>query len=338
VRRPLLLAATCAVLALALAGPALADFNGGIAPPDSATDAGSTINEIYWIVIGITAAVFLLVEGTLVWFLFRFRRRKDSAADADGPEIHGHTRLELAWTAVPFLILVAIMVVTIVKVPSVEARPEPGVDVLDVEVEAHQFYWEYAYENGVVSVDHLVLPVDRPIRLVLRAYDVIHSWWVPELTGKRDAIPGRTNELTFTATRTGTFRGQCAELCGVQHAVMHTTVDVVEGARFDAWIAAETAAQEARESELGRQTWEGVCAKCHALDGSGGYGPLIAGNSTLVDVQALGQLLAEGRDNPQIDGYMPAVSTGWPDHQLEALIDFIESSPELAPAAAAQGG
>jgi cytochrome c oxidase subunit 2 len=261
--RPLLLAAAAALLGLALAEPALADFNGGIAPPDSATDAGSQINEIYWIVIGITAAVFLLVEGALVWFLFRFRRRGDAPVEAEGPQIHGHTRLELAWTAVPFLILVAIMVVTIVKVPSVEAKPGPGVDTLDVEVEAHQFYWEYTYENGVVSVDRLVLPVDRPIRLVLRAYDVVHSWWVPELTGKRDTIPGRTNELTFTAARTGTFRGQCAELCGVQHAVMRTTVEVVDGARFDDWLAGEASAQAAGESDLGRQTWEGVCAKCH---------------------------------------------------------------------------
>ncbi len=192
-----------------------------------------------------------------------------------------------------------------------------------------------------MSVDTLRLPVDRPVRLELVAHDVIHSWWVPELTGKRDVIPGTTNTLDFTVTKTGSFRGQCAELCGVQHAVMRTTVEVVPGDAFDAWLASEAEAQAAGTSELGRQTWEGVCAKCHGLDGRGGYGPVIAGNSLLADPAGLAGLLAEGRDNPQVDGYMPAVSGSWPGdgRQLEALVEYIASAPELAPAGAGgQGG
>ena len=330
-----------AVLGLALvAAQAALAGNGGIAPPDSATTSGGAINDLYWIVIGITAAVFLVVEGALVWFLFRFRRRPGTAYDADGPQIHGNTRLELVWTAIPFLILVAIMVVTIVKVPSVEARPSSGEDPIVVRVGGHQFYWEYSYENGVVQVDALRLPVGRPVELVLDAYDVIHSWWVPALDGKRDTIPGRTNTLDFTPTKTGVFQGQCAELCGVQHAVMRTTVRVVPADEFDQWLASEQQAQAGGTSDLGRETWEGACAKCHGLDGKGEYGPPIAGNSTLADEKALKQLLTEGRNNPQVDGYMPAVATGWPedDTQLEALMVYIASNPDLAPAGAAQQG
>jgi cytochrome c oxidase subunit 2 len=328
-------------LVLALLGTCLAAApqawagNGGIAPPDSATSSGSEINELYWIVIGITAAVFLLVEGALVWFIFRYRRRPGATFDEDGPQIHGNTRLELLWTAIPFFILVGIMVVTIVKVPRVDAKAS---DALVVRVEAHQFYWEYRYPNGAIAIDRLRIPVDRPVELELVAYDVAHSWWVPALTGKRDAIPGRTNRLRFTARKAGTFTGQCAEFCGIQHAVMRTDVEALAAADFDAWLAAEGEAQAAGTSGLGEATWTGVCAKCHGPAGEGDIGPTIAGNTTLLDPGGLGTLLAEGRDNPQIQGFMPPISTGWPEGQLEALIAYIESNPDLAPAGAAEQG
>jgi cytochrome c oxidase subunit 2 len=325
---------TLALLALAavMAPAAVAGDNGGIAPPDSATTGGSDINELYWIVMGILIAIFLLVEGALVWFVFRYRRRPNTTPEAEGPQIHGNTRLELLWTAIPTVILVALMIVTIVKVPSVEARPEPGVDSVVVQVTGHQFYWEYVYENGVVTVDTLRLPVGEPVHLVLNATDVIHSWWVPELTGKRDTIPGRTNELDFTITRAGEYEGQCAELCGVQHALMRTTVVAVPADEFDAWLADQASQQAQATSPLGQQTWEGVCAKCHALDGSGGYGPEIAGNTLLADEQGLATLLSEGRNSPGVAGFMPPVSTGWPEGQLQALIDYIASNPDIAPA------
>jgi cytochrome c oxidase subunit II len=324
-------------LCLALAPGALAG-NAGFGPPTSATDSGKEINELYWILIGILAVVFVLVEGAVIWFVLRFRRRRGQPEDAEGPQIHGNTRLEIVWTAIPLAILVALMVVTIVKVPSVEAKPGPDDDPLIVRVGGHQFYWEYGYENGVVQVDRLRIPVDRPVQLVLDAYDVIHSWWVPELTGKRDTIPGRTNTLSFTARRVGVYEGQCAELCGVQHTVMRTEVEVVPAAEFDAWLAAEQEAQAAVSTELGRQTWEGVCAKCHGLDGQGDYGPVIAGNSLLADKANLAQLLAEGQDNPQIDGYMPAVSQDWPEAQLDALLAYLQESGLAPQAPAEQGG
>jgi cytochrome c oxidase subunit II len=336
--RRLTIALAVAGLCLALAGEVIAG-NGGIAPPDSATASGSAINDLYWIVIGITVAVFLLVEGALVWFLFRFRRRPGTVESVEGPQIHGNTRLEIIWTAIPFLILVAILVVTIVKVPAVQANPEAGEDPFVVGVTGHQFYWEYRYPNGVVTVDTLTLPVDRPVRLELTGADVIHSWWVPELTGKRDSIPGRATVLDFTIRQPGIYQGQCAELCGVEHAIMTTAVDAVPGAEFDSWLASEGAAQGNGTSDLGKHTWEGVCAKCHGLDGNGGYGPAIAGNSTLSDRAGLARLLADGQDNPGLSGYMPAVSQGWPEKQLDALSAYLtEAGLAPAPAEQAQEG
>ena len=340
VRPRTLLLATAAALAVLAAASAAYGGNGGIAPPDSATESGSTINEIYWLVIGITAAIFILVEGALILFILRYRRRRGTADTAEGPQIHGNTRLELIWTAIPALILVAIMVITIVKVPDVNSAPPDGSDPLVVQVDAHQFYWEYTYPNGVVSVDLLRLPIDRPVQLKLEAADVIHSWWVPELTGKRDAIPGRTNTLDFTPLKTGVFEGQCAELCGAEHAVMYTEVEVIPAAQFDAWLAAQRSQQLDPESEggiaLGRQTWEDVCAKCHGLDGQGDYGPPIAGSSLLADREGLLALLHEGLDNAGVPGYMPAVGTGWPDAQLDDLLAYLQQA-ELAPAPAPGG-
>lgn len=339
-RRRLFLLGSAALPLLTLASDAMAG-NGGVAPPDSATGSGSEINELYWILIGILAAIFLIVEGALVWFILRYRRRKGTPYEAEGPQIHGNTRLELIWTGIPLLILVILMVVTIVKVPSVEARPSADENPLRVHIGGHQFYWEYTYESGVVAVDTLRLPVGRPVELTLDAYDVIHSWWVPALTGKRDTIPGRTNTLSFTPNKTGVFQGQCAELCGVQHAVMRTTVEVVPAEEFEAWLEQQAADQAGASVSLGEQTWQGVCAKCHGLDGKGDYGPTIAGNSILADETQLKQLLTQGRDNPGVSGYMPAVALGWPedDRQLRALMAYIASNPDLAPAGAgAQGG
>ena len=256
-----------AIVALAVAPAALAG-NGGIAPPDSATASGSQINDLWWILMGILVTIFVLVEGALLWFVFRYRRRRGQAPETEGPQVHGHTRIELVWTAIPTAILIVLMVVTIVMVPTVEANPGPGEDPLVVDVTAHQFYWEYTYPNGVVTVDTLRLPVDRPVQLVLNAADVIHSWWVPELTGKRDAIPGRTNELNFTVSKTGVFEGQCAELCGVQHAIMSTTVEVVAAAEFDAWLeerggSAGRRGVRARPADVGRDLREVPRARRH---------------------------------------------------------------------------
>ena len=180
------------------------------------------------------------------------------------------------------------------------------------------------------------------MRLVLNASDVIHSWWVPQITGKRDAIPGKTNTLDFTPLDVGTYRGQCAELCGVQHAVMYTSVEVIDQQEFDKWLAAQAVGQKDPTSEaalaLGQQTWEGACAKCHGLDGKGSYGPEIANNSLLADREGLSRLLNNGQDGANLPGYMPGVGRGWPDFQLDALIAYLQQA-NLAPApAAGQGG
>ena len=322
-RRTLVALSLAVVFVLSWTGAALG-APGGIGPPSPQTNSGEAISELYWVVFSICALVFVGVETALVLFVIRFRRRRDTPEDAEGPQIHGNTRLEVIWTIIPSLILAGIAVFTLTRIPAVEAK---GSDELVVRVEAHQFYWQYVYPNGAISLDELRLPVDRTVALELTTKDVNHSWWVPPLTGKMDAIAGQTNVLRFKPETTGTWEGQCAELCGIQHAVMYTRVHVVEQSEFDSWVDDQLAIAD---EELGQQEWEAVCAKCHGLEGEGGVGPPIAGNGTLRNRQGLIQLLSNGQNTPQFPGYMPPVGLGWNGKQYDALIAYVKATPAIS--------
>jgi cytochrome c oxidase subunit II len=333
-RRGPLAAFSLALFFALLCAGAAASAPGGLGPPNPETDSGEAISDLYWVVFAVCAVVFVAVESALVLFVIRFRRRRGTPEDAEGPQIHGNTRIEIIWTIIPSLILVAVAVFTFTRIPSVEAK---GSDEVRIRVEAHQFYWQYVYPNGAISLDELVLPVGRTVALELTTRDVNHSWWVPPLTGKLDAIAGQKNVLRFKAKRTGTWEGQCAEFCGIQHAVMYTRVKVVEEAAFDSWLQEQA---DISDEDLGRQEWEAVCAKCHGFEGEGDIGPGIAGNGTLTNRQGLIQLLSTGQNTDQFESYMPAVGLGWTGKQYDALIAYIKATPKLQAqeAGAASGG
>jgi cytochrome c oxidase subunit 2 len=340
--KPAVIAAALAVLALGAVPAAFGQdpANGGFGPPEPATPSGEAISQLYWFVFAICAVVFVAVEAALVLFIVRFRRRRSSPEDAEGPQIHGNTRLEIIWTIIPAVILVAIAVVVLARSSAVQATSGDRSNELVIEVQGHQFYWQYVYPDGQIALDRLVLPVNRPVTLQLVSFDVNHSWWVPELTGKRDAIPGKTNELSFTPTKEGVYEGRCAELCGILHTVMPTTVEVVSEAAYQSRLQLLTGQDQpgATQLALGRETWDRVCAKCHGLAGEGDIGPAIARNGTLVNQEALTALLLEGQDTPGFDGYMPPVGRGWSEFQVQALIAYIQSNPLLAPPQPAQAG
>ncbi len=318
VRKPLTTLVGLAV-ALIAAAPALAG-DGGLSPVTPNAPGAHGITDIYWFVTVLTGGVFVLVESLLVLFVIRYRRRK-RPRDADGPQIHGSIRLEQAWTLGPVLILVAIAVVVFVKLPRIThvARANAAGPRLDVTVTGHQFYWEFDYPNGVVAIDRLRVPAGQPVRLTVTApdWDVIHSWWIPALGGKIDAIPGRLNHTGFTAAEPGVFVGRCAELCGVQHAAMLNSVQVLPKATFDAWLAQRKEHQAAGTSTLGKDEWVGSCAKCHGLAGEGLVGPAIAASPTLLDRARLATLLQDGT------GQMPPVGRGWSAEQLDALAVYL---------------
>jgi cytochrome c oxidase subunit II len=303
-------------LAFVLTGSAMAG-NGGIAPP-AETPQAEGIRDLYWFVLGISAVIFVIVELALIVFIVQYRNRGRPRTD-EGPQIRGHTRLELIWTGIPVLILVAIMTFVFYKLPVIQDIPDANAagGKLTVEVEGRQFYWRFTYPNGAVSVNELRLPTGRPVELVVTApeNDVIHSWWIPALAGKMDAIPGKVNHLDFVAPSSpGLYQGQCAEFCGIQHALMLAQARIVTEGEFDAWVSARLRAG----TDLGRQTFAGACAPCHGLSGEGLIGPPLEGNATLADRDQLEQLLENGRNA------MPPVGRGWDDRQTDALIRYVQ--------------
>jgi cytochrome c oxidase subunit 2 len=283
--------------------------------PDSPNAEG--IRDSWLFVSIFVFAIFVLVEALLIAFIWRYRRQKRGRFE-DAAQVHGATKLELAWTAGPVIVLFLIAAFVFIELPGIKDVPDAaaGEEQLEIKVSGHQFYWEYEYPNGMIAVDQMRAPVGVPVRLEVTApdSDVIHSWWIPALGGKIDAIPGVTNHTWFEAEKEGTYTGQCAELCGLEHARMLASVEVISGEEFDAWL-------ESGNEDLGQEEWQGVCAKCHGLNGEGGIGPRIAGSPTLTDPEDLGTLLRNGR------GAMPAVGADWTDEQVTALVDYLTENP-----------
>jgi cytochrome c oxidase subunit 2 len=189
-----------------------------------------------------------------------------------------------------------------------------------MSVEGRQFYWQFSYPNGVVAIDRIKVPVGRPVRLEVTspADDVIHSWWIPALGGKVDAIPGHPNHTWFEVRKPGTYTGQCAEFCGIQHTTMRATVEAVPADQFDNWLAGQARAQTEGTSDLGAQEFNGVCAKCHGALGQGGIGPNIAASATIQNRANLDTIVRSGRKE------MPAVGESWSKRQMDALFTYLK--------------
>jgi cytochrome c oxidase subunit 2 len=299
--------------ALAFAAPALAE-NAGLTPVDPKSPNAQAINDTYYLLLGVTGIVFFAVEIALVVFLVRYRRR-NRPVDAEGPQIHGNTRLEVMWTVVPVLLVAIVVGFVFYKLPEVTdvtraANAPPDEPNLVIDVEGRQFYWEFRYPDGRITYDTMVVPVNRAVELNVTAsdFDVIHSWWIPALGGKIDAIPGKLNHTWFRAEAKGEYEGNCAEFCGLQHAEMTMSVRAVDSAGYEAELA--------RLAGSGRAQFEATCAKCHNLSGPRLVGPNLGGNPTLADRESLATLLREGRNE------MPAVGRGWSDAQLDTLFEY----------------
>lgn len=311
-----------ALLAAVLAPTAMAG-NGGFAPVAPESPNAEGIRDSFLFVSIFVLGIFALVEGLLIAFVVRYRRQKRSRFE-DGAQIHGASRLELAWTAFPVVVLFLIGAFVFVELPGIKDIPSAGArGQLEIEVIGRQYYWQYEYPNGVIAIDTMRAPAGVPVRLEVTApnSDVIHSWWIPALGGKIDAIPGTVNETWFQAESPGTYTGQCAELCGLEHARMLASVEVLPEAEFAAWLEGRRSAQAAGSGDLGEEEWEGVCAKCHGLSGEGGIGPRIAGSIVLSDPAAVEDLVQNGRRT------MPAVGSGWTSEQIEALANYLRENP-----------
>ena len=316
------------LVALATAGVAAA-ANGGFTPVNPESPNATHINHVYYLILGFTAAIFVLVESLLVVFIWKYRSR-GRARDVEGAQVHGHTRLELIWTAFPVVILAIIAAFVFYELPNVDSAPAAS-DPLHITVEGHQYYWQFDYPNGARSIGKLVVPTGQVVDLKVVSPDVIHSWWIPALGGKIQAIPGRVNHTWFRAEKPGTYTGQCAELCGVYHAAMTAEVAAKPASSYHAFVT------QIAPSTIGQQEWSGVCATCHGNLGQGGYGPAIANNTLLTQPSGLEGILRNGFQGTQ--GNMPPVGNTWTKAQVAALVAYVKKHIyKAAPAGGATSG
>jgi cytochrome c oxidase subunit 2 len=208
--------------------------------PSQASHQAGNIHTLYYVLLIVSIPIFVLVETVVVFSVWKFRWRPADAW-ADGPPIHGNTRLEVVWTVLPALLLISLCSYAYAVLRSNEAT-KPG--TLPVSVTARQFGFEFSYPvsgGKTVVSSALYLPKGQPVVFSLRSLDVIHSFFVPNFSEKLDAVPGITTTLRVTPTRIGTYPVECTELCGPGHAFMRSTVHVISRSRFQAWLRSQPA-------------------------------------------------------------------------------------------------
>jgi cytochrome c oxidase subunit 2 len=239
--------------------------------PESAGKEADRIHFVYWFTTWICIIIFAIVASVIAYSLLKFRVKPED--DTDGPPIHGHTGLEIAWTAVPAVLVTAISIVSgIVLAENGRAGDNP----LKIKVTAQQFAWTFEYPNGIKS-GRLVLPKDRHTKLELTAKDVIHSFWVPQLSQKQDAVPGQVTKLVITPTRIGKFPVICTELCGLGHALMRSQVEVMTPKDYESWLGAQKAPGGGGGAALAAKVFaDNGCGGCHRFapaKSTGAVGP-----------------------------------------------------------------
>ena len=291
-------------------------------------------------VLAVTAAIFVVVFSLLTYAVVKFRRRINDDG-REPPQVYGSNQVELAWTVIPVLIVVALFMATARVIADVQktARPDNAIEVIAI---GHQFWWEYRYPGlDVVTANELHVPVSNldhptPTFIKLLSADTDHSFWVPRLAGKTDLIPNHPNSMWIDPHETGLYLGQCAQYCGTQHAKMLLRVYVQSRDEFDQWIQEQNRPAVVNDAvSLGRQVFETTaCINCHAVSGTvanGRFGPDLT-HLMSRDTIAAGAALNTPNNlrlwirNPEAikpGSLMPAMELN--DHQLDALTAYLET-------------
>lgn len=304
-----------------------------------ATPAESVYN-VSMLMLAICAAIFVAVGGLLAFTIVRFGSRK--MADKREPaQVYGSNRIEIAWTVIPVLIVVVLSMATARAVVEVQNKRMPA-DALQVTVVGHQWWWEYRYPAlGIVTANELHVPLSTSAKaahtfLKLESADVAHSFWVPQLAGKVDLIPGITNSMWFDPREEGTYLGNCAEYCGTQHANMLIRVIVEPDAQFQLWVAAQKL-NAAADPELAKARARFLslnCINCHTVSGTGAKGTFGPDLSHLMSRTTLGSgMIPNTRENlrawikdPQAikhGNLMPNLQLNF--RELDEVVDYLSS-------------
>ena len=218
------------------------------------------IEDVYWFATIICIGIFALVMSVLIYSVMTFRAAPED--ESDGPSIHGHTGLEIVWTVVPAILVIAIGVVSAVVLSQ---NGDKGSNPMTIKVFAQQFSWRFEYPDskGVKSYE-LMMPINRNITFELQSADVIHSFWIPAMGQKQDVVPGIDTSIVITPTRVGRFPLICTELCGLGHATMRSPATVVSQADFDKWVE-EQQGDSTKEPDGAAVFSSAGCGGCHAF-------------------------------------------------------------------------
>ena len=309
--------------------------------PPVASKERDRIDFVFWFTTAICIGIFSLVASVILFSVVKFRARPDD--DSDGPPIHGHTGLEVVWTAIPALLVTAISIVSGVVLTQNGHVPK---NRLRVDVTAQQFAWSFSYPSyGNLTTGVLTLPRDRAVELFLNSKDVIHSFWVPEFGQKQDALPNPigadgkpTNyqRVVITPTKDGTYPVICTELCGLGHALMRTEAVVLEPRGFDAWIRRQQKALKGGGAGAGKAVFvNNGCGGCHTFKAAGSNGK-VGPDLDKLPAEArragkpLEQFVRDSIVNPNAyiePGYnanvMPGTFGTLPKAQLDALVAYL---------------
>ena len=294
--------------------------------PTSASEEMDRIEFTFWFTTVICIAVFAVVAAVIVYSILNFRVQPED--DSDGPPIHGHTGLEIVWTAIPAVLVTAISIVSaVVLAKNDDAGPNP----IRIAVTAQQFAWKFEYPgDSKLTSGQLVLPVNKAAKLTLRSLDVIHSFWVPEFGQKSDAVPGVETTLVITPNRKGEFSIVCTELCGLGHPTMRANVRVVDQAEYDEFVAGSPGGGDQNSGEA--VFTSAGCGGCHTFEPAGTdaqVGPSLdsidPGGASLEDY------VRESIIDPNAkiaSGYQPSVmpetyESTLSDDQLDALVQYL---------------
>ena len=238
------------------------------------------IEGLFWLVVGFSVFVMAIVVAFMAAGIIGGVRNRDVHSDEEPPQTHGNVKLEVAWTVIPLIILAVLLVPTLSAIYDLDGFAAPD-DSLEVNVVGQQFWWEMTYpDEEVVTANELVVPVGTPVKINLASTDVMHSFWLPQMAGKVDLVPGNKRTLYFTADTEGVFYGQCAELCGDSHANMRLRVVSLSPADYNAWVQAskEPATVTTQVSSASPLVQQGSqlfiskgCVNCHAVQGVNTY-------------------------------------------------------------------
>jgi cytochrome c oxidase subunit II len=310
--------------------------------PHSASEQADRIDFLFWFVTAISIAIFALVAAVIVYSLLKFRASPDD--DSDGPPVHGHTGLEIWWTAVPAALVTAIAIVSAVVLAknehlpkaSAAGAPRDPLKPLVVDVTAQQFAWLFKYPGFKDATSStLRLPLHAPVQLRLSALDVIHSFFVPEFGQKQDAVPGLVTKLVITPKRLGTFPVICTELCGLGHALMRSEAVVMSAEKFRSWAQGQGGGTAGGGASGEKLFVSNGCNGCHTFKPAGAKGTVGPDLDELPELarragKPLEEFIRESIVNPDAyvepgypKGVMPGTYRGLPQAQTDALVKYL---------------